>query len=239
MFAAMWWLRDWEAWVFAPALAVFLLTLGIGWRVTNSLKRARFRKIGQRLLPMGYEFVSEPSDGLKEEFFQPFAPLAGWMNLQRGAAGLEWIAMRSEEDQAMRLFEYEFTTGSGKSTQIHMYTLVGWSAEGTAVKGAALGRLAGFRTFPARWGQRRFWKKHALKVPEFDRSLPGWVFTGDESTGRRFLTEEVVKELRAAPKGESWFIGGGWVCCLYQNPLDPEDLLRFVARARRVYSLAG
>lgn len=48
------------------------------------------------------------------------------MNLQRGAAGLEWIAMLPEGDEAMRLFEYEFTTGSGRSTQIHMYTLAGW-----------------------------------------------------------------------------------------------------------------
>lgn len=89
------------------------------------------------------------------------------------------------------------------------------------MKGAALGHLAGFRAFPARWGQQRLWRKQALKMPEFDRSLPGWIFTGDEGTGRRFLTDDVVRELQAAPKGESWFIGG-WVCCLYENPLDPD-----------------
>lgn len=226
-------------WVVLPCVGVFVVAFTLAVWVANLRKRGRCRSIGERLLPMGYEFIDKPSDGLKEQFFAPYVPLAEWMNLKTGSKGIEWMAIFQEGSEGMRLFEYEFTTGSGKSTQIHIYTVVAWPASGTGLKGAALGNLAGFRAAKMSWWWRRVWKKRSLDLPEYGHALKKWVFTGNAETGRRFLNDAVMRELASSPMGESWFIGGGWVCCLCEDPLDAENVLRFVERARGVFRMAG
>ncbi|MBX3743594.1 MAG: hypothetical protein KF712_21590 [Akkermansiaceae bacterium] len=223
---------------FALGSLPFFVALALAYVVTGRLKRGRFRRISGTLTPMGFDLALKPGPEGKKEFFAPLEPLQKWMDLRPGADGIEWFGTRTGQHGEVRLFEYEYVTGTGKGTQIHMRTIVAFPADRQVPTGCALGRLDGFRVARMSWWTRRLWAKHSLKDGVFGR-LDGWVSTGDAETGRLFLSPGVMDQLRSAPRGESWYIGGGWVCCVYDDPLEPQDLVKFMDRAWHVFSAAG
>jgi hypothetical protein len=220
---------------FALGSLPFFVALALAYIVTSRLKRGRFMRISATLSPMGFDLEMKPDAERKKAFFAPLEPLAKWMDLRFGADGIEWFGTRTGKQGEVRLFEYEYVTGTGKGTQIHMRTIIAFPADRQVPSGCALGRLDGFRAARMSWWTRRLWAKHSLKDGVLGQ-LVGWVFTGNAETGRLFLTAGVRDQLRSAPPGESWYVGGGWVCCVYSDPLGPQDLVKFMDRAWHVLS---
>ena len=223
--------KDTSPWLFGLAILIFIISLVIATFVTGALKRGRFRRIADYLRPKGIELVLKPSEEQREAFLAPLERLKDWMDLRMGPKGIEWYAEVSHPQGAMRLFEYEYTAGR----QIHMITIVGWPASRTDLPVAALGSLDGFKAWRmTRWMRSILWRKYDLKDEGFGEMGKRWQLTGSAASGLRFLSPAVRELLESSPLGETWYIGGGWVCCYYGQPLDPENMAKFIDRAETV-----
>jgi hypothetical protein len=147
--------------------------------------------------------------------------------LRDGASNIQWFATGEIAGQAMAVFEHEYITGSGKSTQVHTSTCVSFPSE----KG-------GVTFMRPRFGEARIYRKNKvafkLENEEFDSR---WIIWGERKFADAFFSQELISALRNSPAGEWWCIGAGWKCCLTRNPLDPENLGKFIAHANSIAKL--
>ncbi len=69
---------------------------------------------------MGYDLNLQPSDKDKEVVSLRIATFKNALDLRKGPAGVKWAGFRNPPGGRQELVcEYEFTTGSGKSTVEH------------------------------------------------------------------------------------------------------------------------
>jgi hypothetical protein len=133
----------------------------------------------------------------------------------------------------MAAWEYLYTTGSGKTHQVHQFTGLAWPATHPDLP-EGLGRLPGCHLRKTGWLQRRAWRKQEVTVPGMEVFHKIWALYGSVATATRVLTPEVLAALESAPKYESWFFGDGWVCCRFRSDLDGQNLKRFCDHAHEV-----
>lgn len=227
------WADRLQAWIFLPAMVPFLGSIGLAAWLQHREMRRRVQGICRSLTALGFDAVPEPSASLKETVRDQVAAVQGPFVLRGGSDNVVWLALR---DQTF-VFEHRYTTGSGKSTQVHEHTVIAWP--GASPEPARVAELAS-----APWclvARPRLGEKRALKRalgedrvvgdPDFDRR---WSIHGDEATAQAFLTAQVKGDLGDAPRGEIWSLGGGWVACGCPFALDSANLLRFLVHTTDV-----
>ncbi len=234
---------------FGPQTVTFLqVALGLGFFVgmillavliTGRIQRGRRRRIADRLGVQGWNFNLHPAEAEKSAFLAPLEHLLPSLDLRIGPGGLIWLATMETATGTARLFEYEFVTGSGKTAQVHQRTVLAWPAGDPALPGASLGHLPGFKATRFGWLERRAVRKEELKDPAFADLAEHWSFFGDAGTGARFLTPAVRAELDRAPQGESWGVGGNFVCMVFRHFMDAENLTFFLDRFRQIMKLTA
>lgn len=211
----------------------FFLALTLAVFVDIRMKRKRRGAIADQLVPMGYDVTLEPTDKDKEVFFGRIAVFKNALDLRIGPAGVKWAAFRNPPGGGQELLgEYEFITGSGRSTVEHTRlfailpdrwpdhggTPVGWHC------GAVIRRQGKFA--------RRLYRKQENKDPSLAGLEPHWAIFGDTATAQRILTPRFTDLLAASPKNEIWCIGGDLLCCGFQAPLDAENFAIFLERVK-------
>ena len=232
----LWW-SGWQnrlgAWMFLIIGIPFFLALFVGWRVMRRFNRQRIARLAGRLEGLGFPCRQDPSETTRTEFCTSFAHLLPYLGLTNGAAGVQWFA--ADLPHRALLFEHEYFTGSGKSTQQHNHTVLLWPASSPDLRLPALPTLGWFMAGRLPWYRRHLYKDMKLKDASFAGALERkWYLAGDAATGRRFLTPGVQGELERAPKGEAWYVGVGWVCCCFYGTLDEANIEAFVGHARTV-----
>ncbi len=215
---------------FIPAVVAFL----IGWVICRGMHRRRAAGVEKKLTALGFQPCMEPTLEEKTAVWTPLLPVVGWLSLQGGASNIQWLASQQAGNGTAWIFEFQYITGSGKTTQIHGRTVVAWPAADSPLPGARLGKRPGFLMSRLNWLEKRAAKDTQLQDPSFADLAGNWTFFGDASTGIAFLTAEVRAELRRSPKGESWSIGRGWACVAFKSSLDGDNLGKFYERARRM-----
>ncbi|MGV3724745.1 MAG: hypothetical protein ACO1SX_27930 [Actinomycetota bacterium] len=228
-----------EAWILVIGILPFVLMLFLAVAILRRLNRRRQQRMAERLTALGFQVNLNPTPEDKAAFFQALEPLKSPLGLDRGADALKWYAVQGQSQGQLRLFEYQFVTGSGKYTEEHNRTVVLWPGTLTDPPGARLGQLPGFLALRMGWLQRRPNRKTELKAPGFADVARKWSLVGDAGTGARFLTPAVRAELDRSPMGEVWSLGGGWACCGFRHLLDADNLPRFLERAERILTLAN
>ena len=211
----------------------FFAALAVAVFMDRRMKRLRRLAIAARLASMGYDVTLQPTDKDKEVFFQRVAVFKNALDLRTGPAGVKWAAFRNPPGGGQELVgEYEFTTGSGKSTVEHTRTFAlfpdrwpdhggtpaGWHAAAVIHR---LGKLA-----------RRLSRKQGNKDPSFSRLERHWAIYGDTSTAQRILTPRFCELLASSPGNEIWCLGGDLLCCGCQAPLNAENLVLFLDRLK-------
>lgn len=185
------------------------------------------------LLPAnGFRCVLGPGTAQREAFLAPLRHLEPGLDLRNSPAGLEWMAELEMAGGKVLLFEFEFATGSGKTSRVHVRTVLAVSA-GIA----EIGRLPGFVAVRLPWLERRAVRKSEMQSSALAAIAKAWSLFGDAATGARFFTQRVQEELARSPKGESWCIGGGWACCVFRDYLDADNLAVFLERSQRVMTM--
>lgn len=203
----------------------FLLSLIVAVLSIRRLQRRRWESTARALEPHGWLLTPRPDEPARAAAFAPIAHLERWADLRHGARGILMAALR--RDSQARLLEHEYTTGSGKSTQVHTHTLIAWQVPPwwPLVRFAREGRLQA-------WVNRRaHGEDPAIGDADFDKAFR---ISGDEPFACELLTPIARAELMRAPKGESWVIGGGWAVMLYKGPLNAPNTSLFLSRALTV-----
>ncbi len=206
-----------------PTLAAIIACAIIQSRIDKN-RRTRMLDL---LRSMGIEASMADNKEAAAAFFTPLGHLESVALLRDGATNLRWFAHGSIGGQYMIAFEHEYVTGSGKTTQVHTSTGVGFPSE----KG-------GITFIRPRIGEARQYRKHeqAFKLgdAEFDKE---WIIWGERSYADAMFTPELLAALANSPRGEWWCIGCGWECCLTRNALDAENLGKFVSHVNGIAKL--
>ena len=223
-------------WVFIPGTLPFFIAFFVGRKVLLRFNHNRLARLKQWLEPRGWTMTEKPSETEKTEFAAPLIHLFPTLQLLQGAGRIEWFAVQASGAEAMRLFEHEYVTGSGKYTQVHHHTIAAWPAGHREVGDATLSTAPWFLIGSYPRLRRRVLKKNSLQDPAFAGLPPQWVLYGSVPTGTRFLTPRVRAELERAPEGEEWCLGSGWIICSFQGTLDTENAERFLAHAKTILS---
>jgi len=181
-------------------------------------------RMGSFLESLGLQFIHDPTPEAKTAFFEPIQHLERTAGLSGGASNLKWIAYGPIVGRQSLIFEHEFVTGSGKSTQVHNNTGVCWVSN--------LGWLTLIRP---RIGEGRALERSHEEIhvadPVFDKN---WIIWGEPETASLVLTDSIRAELSDSPRGEVWCFGGGWACCIFRNALDEVNFPKFVQRSGNV-----
>lgn len=220
-------------WIMAIMTVPILGAIIVAAVIQGRLTKGRHLALGEALQSDGFYFELEPTPESLAEFWGPLQHLVEWAGLQTGSAGIKWIA--HAEGRRVCLFEHEYTTGSGKSTQVHPHTLVcfyGGLEEPVGARLANVGSLAATR--PG-FGETRAILRGAQDLQTGDAELDkNWVILGDPAMATLFFTDEVRRRLADSPKGERWLLGANWSVCVCRGHLDAENLRLFLQRARGV-----
>jgi len=189
----------------------------------------------------GFRTVERPTEEQRREFFAPLAHLGATLDLQGGASKLKWFAVEGGGGSpARRVFEHEYTTGGGRTTQLFPHTVVAWP-EGHAEllrRSSNLARAPWFMMVRLTRMQRRFRKDAELKLPEFATLSEDWFFRGDPATAKQFLAPSLERFVRRSPVGEEWSVGAGWICCSFKGILDAEGIVSFLDHSRQTLAAA-
>lgn len=220
--------KGWGAWIFAIAIWPFIIALALAVYLMRKLHRERRQRIVGKLRALGFQVTLEPTPEEKAAFFQRIEAFAKAADLRQGAERLCWIATRDTAEGPRSLCEYEFVTGSGKSTQEHYRTVVVLPKKWP---GASIGWRNAF--FMWRLGKiaRKLMRRKENTDPAFADLADDWSIDGDTPTGQHFLTPQVRALLPSAPRGEIWSAGGDVLCCCYQNPMNAENVAKLLERA--------
>ena len=229
---------DGTSWLALIPVACLLLFLLAGVRLMGEMEGRRKRRICQSLQAAGFVAETPPAQDRASTMFESVAFLAPHLDLRNGAEGLQWIALRLP---GQFFFEHEWVFGIGRSRTILTRTVLVFPAETPGLAGTWLGQGPWFATHrPKLIGERRRIRRLADPIgtghPAFDRR---WTSIGSEATASAFLTETVRQRLRRSPRGESWIIGHGFVCCAFQGSFDVPMLEQMWNHAQAVLQGAG
>jgi len=200
--------------------------------ITNRLNRARVASLVRPLELAGFSVTQSPSTDEKARFGASVEALMSALAFRYGAPGIQWFAVETRNTPPALLFEHEYVTGSGKSTQVHNHTVFAWPSSHPKLRSGPLaGRDAfGLGKFP--WILRRIYKDRELDDPAFAELRKSWTAFGNAETGKLFLTDHVRNVLQQSPTGEQWFVGAGWIACCFRGTLDAENIELFLKHAR-------
>lgn len=202
--------------------------------------RPDFREVFRKWFTVEEETLQEmlsPLDKLRRAYF-----------MEQPERFLAWIASQEQKTAGARVmvYEYEATGNVDPYATDRKRTVAAWPAEleQQGQKGAALGNMPMFMVSRLRLNRRKdlqgFWQKPLPKEQSaFAAGLGGgWRVYGNAATGAKFLTPDVQQILRNSPPNELWFMGAGWVFCIYCGFLDAKGMTTFLDRGRRVLELA-
>lgn len=227
--------RDSESpWPFAALAGPFLLGIGLAvWRL-RVMKAARKQGIRDALENDQFMVDLAPSPERAQTVFAPVQHLQSMLGLRDGAARIDWIALHGP---STLIFEHEYVTGSGRTTNVHTCTVIAISAAHATLPRAQIGAA------PWMWSERparlrtRYLRSLGNIVTvgsgSFDRH---WITSGHADTARALFTDRARAILQSSPRGEVWCVGHGFVCCGYRGALTAEHLMRMLQRTREVLS---
>lgn len=217
-------------------LPISIVSAVVGFLLAASAMRRRIQRRRERVVQRLHAYGATTCFPLTPEVRETFRPhlehLGAPFALKDRIANVNWIAYRRD----LLVFEHSYLTGSGRTTQEHLHTVVAWSAETSDLPGARLGNLpwvflARPRPLYARVYRRAFGEDQEIQDPSFDHR---WSLHGSRETLLRFLKPEVRAALEGARKGESWFIGYGWAACAYAGVLDEQGIIEFLEYTQSV-----
>jgi len=244
--SAMHWAKPLGGWLLPLSCLPMLLPIVWGGMIYKRAERERVGKLRERLIRHGFDLQSGEDVAPKQAFSVPLKPLfpyIGHLGLlgtdnQPPEAGIEWFAVRSGPVLTF-LFEHEFRTGSGKTAIYTLQTILAWPADHPDIRDRELAK--------GRWCiLSRFSKilvNAAAKGGGAEAAFTALEAKGrinhDAATAKRFLTPGVIAELQKAPMPETWYIGAGWILCVFAAPLDGDNIDPFLNHARAVAGVTG
>lgn len=224
--SVQWW------WAAIVVMSPMFAAIAICVWLTVHIKRRRVRDIQAYIERNGFIMDSKPNAERKNAVLAPVADLQRRLDLRNGSAGIEWVALHTRQPSSICIFEHSHVTGSGKTTQEHLHTVVAWLMPNVT--------MAAVSAFRPHLLQRRSFTRGAIVVKLGDEAFDEqWVILGDEAGAKKFFTKEMQLMLADSPKGESWHTGTGWMACAFDGAMDARNLALFLARCEAIVGRSG
>jgi hypothetical protein len=221
-------------WMLLVGVLPIAVSVAFALLITNRLNRSRIAGLVRPLELAGFAVTPSPTPEEKTHFGAPLEELMTALGFRYGVPGVQWYAIEPKITPAALLFEHEYVTGSGKSTQVHSHTVLAWPAAHPALRLHSLGTSPAFGLGRFSWWLRRVYKDREVTDPAFADLRKRWTMFGSAETGKQFLTEHVRSILQQSPAGEQWYVGAGWVVCCFRGTLDSENIESFLKHARAI-----
>lgn len=213
-----------QAWILPIACVPFIIGVVIAVILTGRFRKRRLTEIAAALQPFGLETVADPPESIRNYVVPHLEGMQRVFNLRNGVGGIQWMAYNPQ----MLVFEHQHTTGSGKHTVTHTYTIIA-----RAVPDQVTNWLVAIRPRlgETRLSNQQFGEDVILGDDEFDDK---WLVYGSADTAHRFLDAEVRPTLLNSPKGERWYVDNGWIVVGYPSEFRADNLVRFFEHARSI-----
>lgn len=197
----------------APVVAFALLGAFTMIFAIVRIDKARRHDIAAILADKGMEVEVAPPKARREELFAPFASLKA---LRHGAKGMRIWARGEHDGVQVFLIEHNYTVHTGKSNHTVRHT----AATAACPPQWPSLSLKGQNMITGWWANLRG-KDMRLENDAFNER---WIVRAEnEDFALLFLSPDVQEFLCAAPSGEAWQIGDGWICWYRQKPLKAAD----------------
>lgn len=202
--------------------------------------RRRHASLVTWLTAAGFQPSMKPTPEEKAALWSQIGHLAEPLDLRGGEAKIRWLARRENPrspTHPLWIFEFEYTSGGGRNAQAHYRTVIAWPASLPDPAKSRLGHQPGFLMIrQTAWQLRRLQKVQGasplVSLPTLADISKLWTLTGDADTAQTFLTPAVQAELRRSPNGETWSLGGGYVCSVARSILNGRNIVLFYDRAQ-------
>ena len=212
----------------------FIAAIAFGVWLLGRFNRTRVSGISALLEPEGFLFSSQPTEKSKTTFYPSMSGILASWQMDRGSDPLQWIAMIEQAENRMAIFEYMYSTGSGKTYQEHALTVVAWPASHPMFP-VMLTESPPIQLMKLPWWSRRVWNKEVfLKISGLESFQKEWMVIGHDDTARKVLTPTVIGMLGQSPRGTFWYMGQGWACAAARFTVDATNLRSLVDHSRNV-----
>lgn len=218
-----------QGWILVVAVVPFGIAVIFGLWLISKLDGKRKNALELDLRALGFEASLKPTSEMKNSFCQSMERLMRCMGMVRGPEQVQWLALRGEEGSRMAAWEYMFTTGSGKTTQVHDFTAVAWPSTHpeTSAEIAQMPMCEFYHPFLL---QRMGRRKEEIEVEGLPKE---WAAYGDAATAQRLMTPAVLAVMEDNQRGEAFFVGEGWVAMVYRGKFDGKNFRLFWWRANQ------
>lgn len=221
-------------WMLLVGVLPIVVSVLFALLITGRLNRSRIAGLARPLELAGFSLTPSPTSEEKIRFGALLEVLMNALAFRYGAAGIQWYAVETKNTPPALLFEHEYVTGSGKTTQVHNHTVLAWPATHSHLCLRALDASAAFGLGRFSWLVRRVYRDRELTDPAFADLRKHWTAFGSAETGKQFLTARVRGLLHRSPAGEQWYVGAGWLACCFRGTLDGENIESFLKHARAI-----
>lgn len=216
-----------QAWILLFAVIPLVVAIIVAVIVMGRMRRRRLDEIAIALKEYGLETMADPTANIRNLVVPHLEGMQRVYDLRNGVGGIQWMAYNSET----LVFEHQHTTGSGKHTVTHTYTIIAFANPDPVTNWLVAVRP---RLGETRMSNRQFGEDVVLGDDEFDHK---WLVYGSPDTAHSFLDAEVRPTLLSAPKGERWFVDNGWIVVGYPAEFRARNLMSFFEYARSIVRL--
>lgn len=221
------------AWIFAIAIVPCLVFAGISVWYLNKRQNKEIGEIKESLATLGVPLITELNTAEKELFDPYINSLLPHFDLRHGVDNLLWLASNKQ----VMMFEHFYTVGSGKHTQYYTKVVIAFVRETEGLPAAYLADHPAMLAHKFRWLGRKWKKGHESMITVGDRAFDKqWEIYGSKETMERFFTKSARALLEQSPRGERWYVGGGWIACAYDQRLDDKNFMKFFNHVKAVAS---
>ena len=221
------------AWMFAIAVVPCLIFAAIAVWYLSKRQKKEVSEIKESLATLGVPLITDLTTTEKELFDPYINSLLPHFDLRHGVDSLLWLASNKQ----VMMFEHYYTVGSGKHTQHFTKVVVAFVKETEGLPAAYLADHDPIFAHKFRWLGRKWKKGHESMItvgdPSFDKQ---WEIYGSKQTMERFFSKPARELLKQSPRGERWYVGGGWIACAYDQRLDDKNFMKFYNHVKAVAS---
>jgi hypothetical protein len=209
-------------------VGIVLFSTAIALLYGVSTARRSKRSAEAMLSESGFTFISELTDTQRAQLLKG---VGRWARVRETPSDLTWGAIKEMPAGQAVVFHHQYTTGSGKTTQVHTRIVVALPVQ------RQIQIVSAFRrNFFERWIDRKQGAQDIeIGEPKFDKRF--CVQCVDPSLATRVLSERVRELMMTGPKQESWVFAPSHVLCVFAEEASAHSVGVMIRRTQIMIDL--
>lgn len=176
----------------------------------------------------GFTFISELNDAQRAQLL---TGVGRWAHVRETPSDLTWAAIKEMPAGQAVVFHHQYTTGSGKTTQLHTRIVVALPVQ------RDMHMVSAFRR---NFFERRIDRKYGVQdieigEPKFDKRF--CVQCVEPALATRVLSDRIRELMMTGPKQESWVFTPSHVLCVFAEEASARSVGVMIRRTKIMIDL--